>query len=134
MKFTLALAANFLVGAAVAAPGLAKDCKESFGLEGFAKENPLGVTTGGKGGPTTTVTAAAALATAVLVRNIFDQRSIRLASISDSSRAKILSPLSLRVTLTFLRASWSAPTRALLAMAKVQLSLAKVSLSKPRIM
>ncbi|OBT58813.1 hypothetical protein VE04_01367 [Pseudogymnoascus sp. 24MN13] len=69
MKFTLALAANFLVGAAVAAPGPAKDCKESFGLEGFAKENPLGVTTGGKGGPTTTVTAAAALATAVLGKN-----------------------------------------------------------------
>lgn len=83
MKFTLALAANLLVGAAVAAPGPAKDCKESFGLEGYAKENPFGETTGGKSGPTITVTAAAALATAVQVRNIFGKRSIRLARISD---------------------------------------------------
>ncbi|KFY14214.1 hypothetical protein V492_02779 [Pseudogymnoascus sp. VKM F-4246] len=62
MKFTLALAANLLAGAAVAAP----NCKQkASALEGYAKENPLGETTGGAGGTTTTVTAAAALATAV---------------------------------------------------------------------
>ncbi|KFY01828.1 hypothetical protein V495_06144 [Pseudogymnoascus sp. VKM F-4514 (FW-929)] len=65
MKFTLALAANLLAGAAVAAPRPTRLQESSFALEGYAKENPLGETTGGKGGPTTTVTAAAALATAV---------------------------------------------------------------------
>ncbi|KAK0750131.1 polysaccharide lyase family 1 protein [Schizothecium vesticola] len=37
----------------------------SWEVEGFAKENPIGLTTGGKGGPTVTVSSAAALKTAV---------------------------------------------------------------------
>ncbi|KFY24932.1 hypothetical protein V493_04935 [Pseudogymnoascus sp. VKM F-4281 (FW-2241)] len=66
MKLTLALTANLLAGAAVAVPGLGLGrSQKEFALEGYAKENPFGETTGGKGGPTTTVTAAAALATAV---------------------------------------------------------------------
>lgn len=66
MKFTLALTANLLAGVAVAAPK--RPCpQDSFALAGYAKENPLGETTGGEGGPTTTITAAGALATAVQV-------------------------------------------------------------------
>jgi pectate lyase len=83
MKFTLALAANLLAGAAVASPRPTRLQESSFALEGYAKENPLGETTGGKGGPTTTVTAAAALATAVKVRKT-NHQAILLAVISDS--------------------------------------------------
>ncbi|KAJ9640940.1 hypothetical protein H2201_002173 [Coniosporium apollinis] len=41
------------------------DKKDGFELVGYAKENPLGETTGGKGGATTTVSDVAAFATAV---------------------------------------------------------------------
>lgn len=135
MKFTLALTASLLAGGAVAAPGRDQQKqKPSFALEGYAKENPFGKTTGGKGGPTTTVTAANALATAVQVGHFPTKQSIHLASISDSTRVINLSPLSLRVTLIFLRASRSAPTRASLAIARVQPSLARESLSPARTM
>ncbi|KAJ0161993.1 Pectate lyase B [Colletotrichum tanaceti] len=38
----------------------------SWDVEGFAKDNPIGKTTGGKGGPTVTVTSVPALQTAVV--------------------------------------------------------------------
>lgn len=133
MKFTLALAANLLAGVAVAAPK--RPCPEdSFALEGYAKENPLGETTGGEGGPTTTIIAADALATAVQVRKSPTKRPICLVIISDPGRAMTLSQLSSRETLTYLRASKLARTRALLAIAMVQPSLVQVSLSRLRIM
>ena len=43
--------------------------KGAFDLEGYGKDNPIGPVSGGKGGPTTTISATdqAALATAVAV-------------------------------------------------------------------
>jgi len=40
-----------------------------FSIQGFAKDNPLGETTGGKGGPTTTVSTLPALRTAIAGTN-----------------------------------------------------------------
>ncbi|THW21000.1 polysaccharide lyase family 1 protein [Aureobasidium pullulans] len=43
--------------------------KDDFSLQGFAKDNPLGETTGGKGGRTTTVSSLPALRTALAGTN-----------------------------------------------------------------
>jgi len=64
---------NFVIGSsaciATAAPSLeGRSSKKYFEFVGLGKDNPIGETTGGKGGPTTTITDAAALATAVAVR------------------------------------------------------------------
>ena len=63
---------NLLVVSCFAASALSAPTLPSgaFNLEGYAKENPNGETTGGKGGATTTVTAIAGLATAVKVRTL----------------------------------------------------------------
>lgn len=66
MKFSLVLGLFSLLGSVIATDR--RGDKDGFELVGFAKDNPLGETTGGgKKGPTTTVKDAAALATAVLV-------------------------------------------------------------------
>lgn len=64
MRLTGALVALFSVSCLTSA---LPDCdkKPSWGVEGFAKENPIGLTTGGKGGATVTVSTPAALKTAV---------------------------------------------------------------------
>ncbi|KAH8592985.1 pectin lyase fold/virulence factor [Bisporella sp. PMI_857] len=65
MKFdlicTVLALVNTSVGASIGKPA----SKDAFELAGYAKTNPLGETTGGNGGATTTVTDVAALATAV---------------------------------------------------------------------
>lgn len=66
MKFLNTLVALASVAAAHPSKG-PKLPKGAFDLEGYAKTNPIGSVTGGKGGPTTTITDPAALATAVLV-------------------------------------------------------------------
>lgn len=64
MRITRALVALFSFSSLTSA---LPDCdkKPSWGVEGFAKENPIGLTTGGKGGATVTVSTPAALKTAV---------------------------------------------------------------------
>lgn len=61
MKFNLLLALGSLACLSTANPLNLFP----YELEGFAKDNPIGKTTGGKGGATVTVSDAAALATAV---------------------------------------------------------------------
>ena len=60
MKLTILGSFAALLATAATAPTAA-----DFSLVGFAKDNPIGPTTGGKGGKTITVTDAAALAAAV---------------------------------------------------------------------
>ncbi|EJT69795.1 hypothetical protein GGTG_12678 [Gaeumannomyces tritici R3-111a-1] len=67
MKLNSAVLANALLGLcsqAAAAPPPAS-CYGTWTVEGFAKDNPIGKTTGGEGGPTVTVDSASALVTAV---------------------------------------------------------------------
>ncbi|KAL8409875.1 hypothetical protein RB594_008097 [Gaeumannomyces avenae] len=67
MKLNSAVLANALLGLcsqAAAAPPPAS-CYRTWTVEGFAKDNPIGKTTGGEGGPTVTVDSASALVTAV---------------------------------------------------------------------
>ena len=74
------IAVGYLACNVVAAPVLPSD---GFNLVGYGKENPLGETTGGKGGPTTTVTAIAALATAVKVSQELYIKRAGLTTISE---------------------------------------------------
>ena len=70
MKLQFVLVVSALVSGVLSVPHGGKhdkDEKENFDLVGYAKSNPIGVTTGGKKGATTTVRDAAALATAVAV-------------------------------------------------------------------
>jgi len=68
MKLQLVLFISALVSGVLSVPYGGKydrDTKDNFDLAGYAKSNPIGATTGGKKGATTTVRDAAALATAV---------------------------------------------------------------------
>jgi hypothetical protein len=64
MKLNIALLLYVFVNFSCAFPSSYKKVA-TWGLEGYAKDNPLGTTTGGKGGRTVVVTTAAELVSAV---------------------------------------------------------------------
>ena len=65
------IAASSLIGLVTALPQAAPPLPTSaFDLEGYARTNPTGAVSGGAGGPTTTVSAASALQSAVRVSKI----------------------------------------------------------------
>lgn len=68
---SLASLASAFPGTGQHGPRLPQLPKGAFDLVGFGKNNPIGSVTGGKGGPTTTITDTAALATAVRVGLLF---------------------------------------------------------------
>ncbi|KFA48107.1 hypothetical protein S40293_11260 [Stachybotrys chartarum IBT 40293] len=61
------IAASSLLGSTIAVPQAAPLPTSAFALEGYARTNPTGSVSGGAGGPTTTVSAASALQSAVRV-------------------------------------------------------------------
>ncbi|KFA71069.1 hypothetical protein S40288_05542 [Stachybotrys chartarum IBT 40288] len=61
------IAASSLFGSTIAVPQAAPLPTSAFALEGYARTNPTGSVSGGAGGPTTTVSAASALQSAVRV-------------------------------------------------------------------
>lgn len=64
MKLNIALLSYVFVGFSCAFPSSYRKVA-TWGLEGYAKDNPLGTTTGGKGGQTVVVTTADELKSAV---------------------------------------------------------------------